>query len=268
MTKNRLTITLSASTLKKVDDLIDGKEVRSRSHAIETILQKQLEPSIHTAVILAGGSKRKDRRIKPLIEFNGKPLIVHTLELLKRYNIEKVIVLADIGMEEVEQTALNSAPKLDITFIYEKKRLGTAGALKNARRHLKNSFFCLHADIFTNINLQQLANFHQENQSIATIAVQPKMSHKSFDNVFIQGNKVVSFKPKDKNLDVSLVNSGIYLFEPELLDYIPNKAPTMLEQDVFPKVAVTKRINAYTFQGTWLDVTTEQTYQEDLKTRY
>ncbi len=268
MTKNRLTITLSASTLKKVDDLIDGKEVRSRSHAIETILQKQLEPSIHTAIILAGGGKKRDYKIKPLIEFNGKPLIVHTLELLKRYNINKVIVLASKGMEGVEQTALNSSPKLDIKFIYEKKRLGTAGALKNARRYLKNSFFCLHADIFTNINLQQLANFHRENQSIATIAVQPKMSHKSFDNVYIQGNKVISFKPKDKNLDVSLVNSGIYLFEPELLDYIPNKTPTMLEKDVFPKVAVTQRINAFTFQGTWLDVTTEQTYQEDLKSRY
>ncbi len=267
MTKKRLTITLSASTLKKVDELIDEKKVRSRSHAIETILQKQLEPSINTAVILAGGRRKTDESIKPLINFRGKPLIIHTIEHLKRYQIDNILVLADKGMEEVRETADNHFPKLNIKYIFEKKRLGTAGALKNAREHLKSSFFCLHADIFTDINLQLMANFHRQNQAIATIAVQPKMSHHSFDNVYIQGNKVVNFKPKDNGLSVNLVNSGIYLFEPELLDYIPNKTPTMLEKNVFPKVAVTQRIHAYTFQGIWFDVTTEQKYQEDIRAR-
>lgn len=264
MAKQRLTITLSQSTLAKIDPLIDKKQIRSRSHAIESILQEHLEPKIKTAVILAGGHDQAETQLKPLIPHRGQPLIAHTLQLLIKYQITHVIILAHHSAKKVQTVLDGKFPQLTVEYVFEQEPLGTAGALKNAAELITNPFFCLYGDIYTDINLQQMANFHQQQQSLATIAVKPRMSHQSFDNIALQGNQVTDFHPKDKQIDVSLVNTGVYLFQPQLLDYIPD-APSTLEQDVFPDIIKTKRLFAFTFQGNWFDVTTEKSYQQDLQ---
>ncbi len=264
MAKQRLTITLSQSTLNKIDRLIDKKQIRSRSHAIESILQDHLEPSIKTAIILAGGHDQPQTQLKPLIPFKGKPLIAHTLQLLTQYHIQHIIILAHHSAKRIQTVIAGKFPQLKIEYVFEQEPLGTAGALKNASELITNPFFCIYGDIYTDINLQQMANFHQQHQSLATIAVKPRMSHQSFDNVALQGSQVTNFQPKDKQLDVSLVNTGVYLFQPQLLDYIP-QTPSTLEQDVFPRIIKTKRLFAFTFQGAWFDVATEKNYQKDLQ---
>lgn len=263
MLKQRLTITLANSTLEKIDQLIDKKEIRSRSHAIETILQQHLETHIETAVILAGGKTQNNSSTqKSLISYQGKPLIIHILEHLKSHQVKKVIFLCSSFAEQINLIIEKSFPELELVVIEEKKPLGTAGAIKNAQSHLPDVFFCLHSDIFTKIDLQQLANFHSQSQAIATIAVKPKMSHQSFDNVMVQGNQVVSFQPKDKKTSVSLVNSGIYIFDKSIAEYIPEKSFSMLETDVFPQLAKKGKVSAYSFQEEWLDITTDPQYQK------
>lgn len=265
MSKQRLTITLSTSTLNKIDQLIDKKQVRSRSHAIETILQKQLQPSINTAVILAGGKLSKNQVIKPLINYQDRPLIFHIIEHLQKFHIDQIIVLANHQTQNLKQKIAEKYPEINVSYILEKKPLGTAGALKNAKKFLTNSFFCLHGDIYTDINLQELADFHYQQQSLATIAVKPRLPHSSFDNIAVQGNQVTAFEPKTEDPNPSLINSGVYLFEPEIFEYIPNKKPAMLEKDVFPKLAQVNKLSAFTFEGIWLDITTEDQYRLDIK---
>ncbi len=265
MLKQRLTITLANSTLEKIDQLIDKKEIRSRSHAIETILQQHLETRVETAVILAGGKSENNQIQKPLISYLNKPLIVHTLEHLKEHNVKNIIFLCNKFHQEIKLVVKKNFPELKLISIEENEPLGTAGAIKNASSHLPDVFFCLHSDIFTKIDLQQLANFHSQNQAVATIAVKPKMSHQSYDNVMVQGNQIVSFKPKDKKTSVSLVNSGIYIFDKTIVEYIPEKSYSMLETDVFPQLAKRGKISAYSFQEEWLDITTDPQYQKKLK---
>lgn len=268
MLKQRLTITLANSTLEKIDQLIDKKEIRSRSHAIETILQQHLETHIETAVILAGGKTQNDNSTqKPLISYQGKPLIIHILEHLKNHRVKKVIFLCNSFPDQIRLIVDKSFPELELVVIEENKPLGTAGTIKNSKSYLPDVFFCLHSDIFTKIDLQQLANFHSQSQAIATIAVKPKLSHQSFDNVMVQGNQVVSFQPKDKKTSVSLVNSGIYIFDKSIVEYIPEKNYSMLETDVFPQLAKKGKISAYSFQEEWLDITSEDKYKRDTSTQ-
>ena len=265
MNKQRLSITLSQSTLSQIDQLIDKKKVRSRSHAIETILQKQLKPAVSTAVILAGGSNKKSNLIKPLIKHQNQPLIFHIIDHLLRFDVTKIIILTHCKGQKIKKSISKKYPKLDVRYIFEKQRLGTGGALKNAQKILQENFYCFHGDVFTDINLQQFASFHQHNQGIATIAVKPRMAHQSFDNISVQGNQITAFQPKNKVQNPSLVNSGIYLFEPEIMDFIPDKKPTMLEKDVFPQLTKAGKLYAFAFEGIWFDITTEKQYQQDFQ---
>lgn len=263
MNKQRLSITLSQSTLSQIDQLIDKKKVRSRSHAIETLLQKQLKPDVATAVILAGGKTSNPKTIKPLLTYQKKPLIFHIIDHLRDFGVSQFVILTSAQAKSLSTILKKKYPNLSIKYRYEKDPLGTAGALKSAKELLNESFYCFHGDVFTDINLHELASFHYQHQGVCTIAVKPRMSHQSFDNISAQGNKVIAFQPKDNSQRPSLVNSGIYLFEPEIFDHIPDKKPSMLEKDVFPKLASTNQLFAFTFEGIWLDITTEKKYQQD-----
>jgi len=262
VSKQRLTITLSTSTLNQVDQVIDKKKIRSRSHAIETILQDHFQPSIQTAVLLAGG-KTDSKGFKPLRLHKNVPLICHLLAHLESHQVNHVIILTNHQGSNLSNILEKKFPKMQIKVITESIPLGTAGAIRSIKNLIEDTFFCLHADIFTTINLQEMAVFHYTNQALATIAVKPKISHKAFDNVLIQGNQVEAFQPKNKEVNVSLVNSGIYIFEPDLIKQIPIRKKAMLERDVFPKIAKDKQLYAYSFQGEWFDVDTEQEYLQD-----
>ncbi len=262
MPKKRLTITLSKSTLNKVDRLIDEKKIRSRSHAIETLLQKALQPRIELAVILAGDKNDSYDQIRPLTAVDNQPLIIYTLQHLKNHGIKRVLILTNDRGHEIKTVLDKYEIDLEINWLFEDKPLGTAGALKHAADHINQTFYCLHGDVLTDINFDELAEFHEKHQSLATIAVKPRIPQDSYDNVFIQGNKVVDFQPKKEGQIVSIVNSGVYVFEPEILSYIPDQTPSTLEQDVFPKLAQTNRLNAFTFQGIWFDVSTDQNYKQ------
>ncbi len=76
------------------------------------------------------------------------------------------------------------------------------------------------------------------------------------------GNHILSFveKPKKENAPSNLVNAGLYVMEPDILDYIPEGFAT-LENDVFPKLARENRLTGYTFSGRWLGIDTEADYK-------
>lgn len=259
MAKQRLTITLADSTLNKIDQLIDKKQVRSRSHAIESILQQHLNPQVYTAVILAGGNSTKNKTYKPLLQYQGKPLILHQLELLESHGVERILLVGNQDDQDISPLINQHFPEITYSQVYEKKPLGTAGALLALKTKIKGSFFCLHADIFTTIDLSAMAAFHQEHGSVATIAVKPKVSDLSYDNVFTQGTQVTAFQPNSQETEVSLVNSGIYLFDSSIFKHLDNQHPSMLETDAFPQLAEKNLLTAFSFSGQWLDVSNNNT---------
>jgi NDP-sugar pyrophosphorylase family protein len=270
--KTRLTITLSESTLKQVDTLVDKKKIRNRSHAIEHLIEKSLKPSISTAVILAGGLKN-ETTLKPLTVLNTKPLIFYTLDLLKKFGVKNIIIATNQQGKQLEKLLGDGAAyELSISYSYEKEPLGTAGALKNIANMLPKTqpFFVIAGDILTTIDLNDMATFHTKHQAMITMAVKPRPAQKAYDSVFVQGHTVVDFKSSSDDDVVSIVNAGVYLFEPEVLSFIPSAStkkssrPRMLETDIFPKLASSKKVLAFPFQGVWFDISSDDNYQQAL----
>lgn len=261
----RLTITLSEDVIRQVDRHIDGKTLRNRSQAIETLLRKSLTPALTTVVILAG-TPPKTKHLAALTPINGKTLISVTLEHLKSFGIKEVIILAGTNQPFLqEEVGTGERFGLHLTFVREPHPLGTAGAVKYVEKILSQKpFLVLHGDILTDINLEDLVRFHQEKGTLATIAVKPRYSERHYGQVMLEGNRITDFFEHDQGLGVSIVNTGLYLFEPEVLNLIPAKKPVRLESDIFPQLAKMGQLSAFMFQGIWFDISTRESYQQAL----
>ena len=206
--------------------------------------------------------EKDDRPLRALTQINDKILIQHTLELLAKYNVKNIFIATNNQGKAIEKIIGGGQQLgLNISYVYEDKPLGTAGAINNLKKRINNKpFFVIAGDTLTEINLTDMAEFHNQYKGVATMAVKPRPTKKTYDNVFMQGNKVVDFQASTDEQSVSLVNAGIYIFEPEIFAYIPSKLPSMLEQDVFPKICQQKKLFAFTFQGIWFDVSSDKNY--------
>ncbi|HIJ99122.1 TPA: NTP transferase domain-containing protein [archaeon] len=154
MPKDRITITLEKELLKKLDTLVDGRDIRSRSHAIERALFSHLEEGkVKQALILAGGEGTRLRPFtyeipKPLIPIKGKPMLEHIINHLLAYGVKNFILSVGYMSEKII-SHFGDGKKLGvhIDYVIEKERLGTAGPLRLAKDLLEEDFLMLNGDI-------------------------------------------------------------------------------------------------------------------------
>lgn len=259
--KARLTITLPEDLLNQVDRQIDGYTIRNRSHAVETLIRRSLTPIVTTAVILVGG-KSKNGEIAALQPIHDRRLIHIMVNHLSDYGIRNLVVLAG-KQEEAIRNALGDGVSTGITIHYEKEDLplGTAGALKLAEGYLsRGPFLVVHGDIITNINLTDFVDFHNNENRIATMAVKPRNAEPKYGKVMLQGNRITDFFDEDRSEGISIVNTGVYMFEPEILSLLDGGQVAKLETDVFPRLAEMGELSAFLFQGIWFDISAPENY--------
>lgn len=271
MDRQRITITLKSDLLTKVDGSIDGTTIRNRSHAIEYLLSKAVEPPISQAVILAGGEGIKMRPLtyeipKALIPVKGKPLLEYMIESLREAEIRDIILaIGHLGNKIKDHFGNGSKFGVKITYSEESSNLGTAGALANCYSLLEQKpFVILHGDILVDLNFRDLIEFHQNiNKNVVTIVITTKSDPTAYGNIQLVGNNIVEFieKPTKRQTSSHLISSGIYVCEPEIFDYIPEKYPAMLE-DEFPKLAKLGKLSGFLFAGSWYDVSTPVNYEK------
>ena len=253
--KSRLTITLPQDVLEQVDGLVDGTEIRNRSHAIETLIRASLTPSVSTAVILAGG-REKQATPPALKKVNGKYVFVQLVDHLKSFGITDIVVCAGQHMAQLKKEFNDGSPLgVKVRYVAEERPMGTAGALKLAEPLLAaKPFIVLHGDIITDINIHEFVTFHQTAETLANIGVKPRMGEKKYGQAFIQGNKIIKFLQTGTTEGISIVNTGLYVLQPQVLERIPAGKQASLESDVFPELAEARELSAFIFQGLWEEV--------------
>ena len=251
--KERVTLTLDNELLKEVDTRVDGYNIKNRSHAVELLLKESLgNIGIKKAIILAGGSK--NNLVKSLFKVRNKPLIMHNIELLKKYKIKDIIIAVDAYSAKIKNV-LENGKDINILYLEEKKPLGTAGPLKLAKLYLKETFIVCNADELKNIDLDDIYKFHKKNNALITIALTTSKETKEYGVVRMKGNKIIEFFEKPKKHVSNLINAGLYIMEPSIIDKIP-EGFAMMERDLFPQVAKEGRLYGYTFDGQWFDINT------------
>lgn len=272
--RERLTITIKKDLLKKLDNKIDGVKIRNRSHAFEYFLNKSLGSKVDTALILAGG-KGSDMRPftyeipKSMIPVGNRPILENTINLLREHNIRNIYIAIDYLGDKIRQYFSDGSKfGVKIKYILDEKPQGTAGALKSSKKYLKDKkFVLLHSDILVDIDITDMIDFAEEEKTPLTMALTSIDDPSLYGSVRLRGAKIVEFseKPHVDNSTSRLVNAGVYVANPEIFNYLPNKIPASLEKTVFPKLLKDIKLSGYHFAGPWFDVSTPQNYDRAIK---
>lgn len=258
--KERITITLDKDLIKEIDEKVDGFLVKNRSHAIETYLFKVLGVNkIRKAVILSGGQSKK---IQALVKINDQFVIEHILELLKRYGVTEVIVILNDSRQRIREILGDgSRYDLTITYVQESMPLGTAGALRLVTKFLTEPFIVTNDDELKDIDLKEMFKEHKAKRSIATIALTTVSDTSKYGVARMKGSNILEFVEKPKrDAPSNLINSGLYIFEPEIIDMIPDGF-SMLEKNIFPKLAEKNQLHGFISAGQWFDVNTKESIE-------
>ncbi|MEW6408001.1 MAG: sugar phosphate nucleotidyltransferase [Patescibacteria group bacterium] len=274
MERKRLTITLRKDLLPQVDEIIDGAKIRNRSHAIEYLLLQSLRPRLSRAFILAGGEGIKMRPFtyempKSMLPVHNRPILEYIIDLLRNNEIREIIILVGHLGEKIKNHFGDGTKfGVKISYLEEKKAEGTAKPLLKIKKFVRNQpFLVIYGDILAEINLQEFFDFHQGHGNLASVALSSVAEPSSYGVVKLRGDKILGFeeKPKKNQKLSRLVSAGIYILNPKVINYVPNKAYSMLEEDVLPQLARESQLFGWPFEGQWFDVGTPEIYERVLK---
>ncbi len=176
---------------------------------------------------------------KPLVPVANRPIMEHILALLARQDLGEVVANLHWYPEAIRSRfGDGSALGVELTYSYEGELLGTAGGVRNVREFFGDEPFCvLAADALTDIDLSALARAHAEHDWIATLATK-RVENVSEYGVVITGDdgRVQGFQEKPAKSEAlsDLASCMIYVLEPEIFDYFPDRDPVDFALDVFP----------------------------------
>mgnify|MGYP001388890367 CR=1 FL=1 len=197
--------------------------------------------TIDQAVIYVGGLGTRLKSItrktpKPLIQINKKPFLNYIIKNLSRFGFKEIILLCFYKSEFFFKKYHNkNLYGIKIKCIKEKKQLGTAGSLLNAKKLLKKNFLLCNGDTFFDININDLCfNFFKFKKEVF-VALKKSKKNQRYDEFRIDKNRIISIGKTKKNY--SLLNSGYYVISKSVLNFFKNKKS--LEKEVF-KILINK----------------------------
>jgi mannose-1-phosphate guanylyltransferase len=206
---------------------------------------------------------------KPMAPVADKPIIQHIFELLAGTGVDETHVnvhyLADAILGHYGQEA--EVDGMNVFFHREGELMGTAGGVKNVADRFDETFVVVMGDALTDVDVRDVVAFHKERGAKATLALTPVEDTTEYGVAVLDEDKeIVSFqeKPSPEEARSNLANTGIYVLEPEVLDYIPEGTLFDFAKDLFPAlIAAGERVAGYDAGGFyWSDIGTLSAYKE------
>lgn len=223
------------------------------------------------AVVMAGGEGTRLRPLtantpKPLLPIVNRPIMEHVLRLLRRHGFTETVVTVQF-LASLIRNYFGDGEDFGMSLQYatEEAPLGTAGSVKNAAEALTDdTFVVVSGDALTDIDLEKLVAFHQENGALATVCLVRVPNPLEFGITIVDDEgRIQRFleKPSWGQVFSDTVNTGIYVLEPEILDHVPAGEVVDWSGDVFPKLLESGApLFGYTADGYWEDVGTHDSY--------
>jgi mannose-1-phosphate guanylyltransferase len=223
------------------------------------------------AVLLVGGKGTRLRpltsnTVKAMVPILNRPFLEHLFAYLKKYRLtESILTLGYLPDQIKNYFGDGSDFGLKLSYVVEESPLGTAGAVKNVEKLVNDqTFLVFNGDIFTEIDLHQMLNFHHQRKAKVTIALIPVEDPSIYGVVEMDEiRRVKRFieKPPRQEAPTNLINAGIYIIEPEILAEIPGQTRFMFEHHVFPKL-LEEGVPIYGFPSDayWIDIGSPDKY--------
>jgi dTDP-glucose pyrophosphorylase len=223
---------------------------------IEALIKSSVKTN--RVVLMVGGLGSRLRPLtentpKPMLKVGDKPILETIIRNFKSYGFENIILSVNYKAELVKEYFGDGAAfGVNIEYVYEEKRMGTAGALSLMREKFDEPFFVMNGDLLTNVNFEHFLNFHNENATSATMAVREYEHQVPFGVINQNNGEITSIVEKPKQQ--YYVNAGIYILSPEVLEHIPNDQfydmPTLFDTLIKEE----KKPISFPVHEYWLDI--------------
>jgi dTDP-glucose pyrophosphorylase len=217
--------------------------------------KKQYENNV---VLMVGGLGSRLRPLtkhmpKPMLNVGDRPILETIVKGFVDCGFTNITMCLGYKSNVIQDYFQDgSAFGASIDYIVEEKRLGTAGALSLLKKKSNKPFFVMNGDLLTNVNFENMLDFHEVNNSKATMCVREYDIQVPYGVVNLNKEKIVSIE--EKPIHSFFVNAGIYLLEPECIDLIPSNGfydmPLLFEELILNN----KKTVSFPLKEYWLDV--------------
>jgi mannose-1-phosphate guanylyltransferase len=215
--------------------------------------------------IMCGGEGTRLRpltfeRPKPCIPIVNRPSIQHLVSHLSNLGFREVVMtLGYMGKNIEEALGDGSLFGVDITYVHEKTKLGTAGSVRNAKRHLDGQdFLVVGGDHVTDLNVLEFFRTHQKGKAAATIGLISIDDPSEYGIAEIDVSyeiKRFKEKPAPGEIFSNLASTGMYVCSPEIFDHIPVGKKFDFARDLFPHLMEEGHpLKGWLARGNWTDV--------------
>lgn len=216
------------------------------------------QQKLNKVILMAGGLGERLRPLtintpKPMLNVGNKPILQTIIEKFKENGYSNFIICLNYKSDIIQEYFKDGSEfGINIEYVIEEQRLGTAGALSLINENSNEPFFVMNGDLLTNINFSQLHEYHILNNSVGTMCVRDYNFQIPYGVVNILGNKISSIieKPSHK----FFVNAGIYMLSPDALEYIPKDEfydmPSLFED----LIKNNKNTISFPIREYWLDI--------------
>jgi len=217
-------------------------------------------------ILMVGGLGTRLRPLtentpKPMLKVGNKPILQTIVEKFAEYGYTNIVMCVNYKSHIIQDYFGDGSNfGVNIEYILEEQRMGTAGALSLLKEKPTEPFFVMNGDLLTNVNFEHLHDFHISNNSMGTMCVREYDFQVPYGVVNIDGSHILSIEEKPTHK--FFVSAGIYMLSPDVLEYIPENQfydmPTLFEK------IISEKQNAISFplREYWLDIGRIEEYKK------
>jgi len=233
---------------KSIEGFLNNKEFH--------MLRKHDEKT--PVLIMAGGlgSRLKpltDDIPKPMLKVGNKPIIQTIIEQFRGKGYKNILISVNYKAEIIEDYFGDGSNfGVNITYIREEKRLGTGGAIKLAEKYLDRPFFVINGDILTNVKFNNMIDFHKKNNFVMTIGSRIYELQVPYGVLNMDELSVSSLV--EKPVYTYFVNGGIYVLNPDVINYIPNGEYFDITQLIDKLLLDEQNVGSFPIHEYWMDI--------------
>ena len=209
-------------------------------------------------VLMVGGLGTRLRPLtehtpKPMLKVGNKPILETIILNFKKYGFTDIILSVSYMSEVIEEYFKDGKEfGVNIEYIHEDKRMGTAGSLSLVREKLTESFFVMNGDLLTNVNFSHMMDYHLHKNAMATMGIREYDFQVPYGVVNVKDEDILSIE--EKPLHKFFVSAGIYALDNKILDFIPNDEfydmPTLFEKMIEQNLKTV----SFPIREYWLDI--------------
>ena len=256
----KLALSKKLHQIPVVDD--DGKILGIQE--IEELVKPK--EKTNKVVLMVGGLGTRLRPLtentpKPMLKVGNKPILQTIVEKFAEYGYTNIVMCVNYKSQIIQEYFGDGSDfGVNIEYILEEQRMGTAGALSLLKEKPTEPFFVMNGDLLTNVNFEHLHDFHIANDSIGTMCVREYDFQVPYGVVNIDESNILSIEEKPTHK--FFVSAGIYMLSPNVLEYIPENEfydmPTLFEK------IISEKQNAISFplREYWLDIGRMEEYKK------